>query len=65
MMLIGFYNISIVLQITDVEFSETQKTLIQKSLDSWSNVSGIVEVIDNKDSYGDLRFIQLDFDKWG
>ena len=36
-------------------------------MDSWSNVSGIdfIEVIDNKDSYGDLRFIQLDFDKWG
>ncbi|MDC0564633.1 M10 family metallopeptidase, partial [Alphaproteobacteria bacterium] len=49
-----------------IDFSDEQQEVIELSLDDWSNASGITfsEVEDSTNSYGDLRFIQLDFDEW-
>ncbi|MDB3930257.1 matrixin family metalloprotease, partial [Paracoccaceae bacterium] len=47
-------------------FSDEKKTLIQNSLADWAAASGIVftEVDDSVESYGDLRFINLNFTEW-
>ena len=49
-------------------FNDLNKTSIYKSLDSWSDATGInfVEVIETSDgdTYGDLRFFAQDFNNW-
>ena len=49
-----------------ISFSDEQQEIVKASLDDWSNASGIIftEVSDTTDSYGDMRFIQLDFEEW-
>ena len=47
-------------------FSVEEKAAVVDGLAAWSYATGIefVEVPDSVDSYGDLRFIQFDFDQW-
>ena len=47
-------------------FDSSKKEVILKSLDNWSDASGItfVEVEDANSIYGEIRFHMLDFSKW-